>query len=81
MRLWRSQGRYKKQNLVYVTYEKHPDIYVKCDRKALDNWMQSCELNWLDGEVMHKLSLAGDWVDKAPIVVERYRATIKSPQP
>ena len=77
MRLWGSRGRYGAQNLVLVTYERHPNLYVQCDRLAVDQSTKACDLNWFDGGIIHSLGLAGNWLDKAPALVERYSAAVK----
>lgn len=78
MQLWGSQGQSGSQDLVLVTYKGHPDIYVKCDRKAVGRSTKTCDLNWFDVGVIHRLGLAGNWLDKAPAVVERYAAAVKT---
>ena len=72
MSFWTSNGVYGGQELVYITYDGHPNIYTECTKVSVGDWRQACDLNWYHQDAIHKLGIAGDWIDKAPAVATEY---------
>lgn len=76
MELWASRGVWGQEDVVYVTYADRPDIYVKCDRIALDDWAAGCDLFWLDGGALHVIGIVGDWLKHAPAQASEYERAV-----
>jgi hypothetical protein len=76
MSLWASNGVYGAQELIYVTYDGYPDIYTECTKVSIGDRRQACDLNWHHQDAIHKLGIAGDWIDKAPAVATEYRKVV-----
>jgi|LakMenEpi03Aug12_release.lakeMendotaPanAssembly.Ray.scaffolds.fasta_scaffold325580_2 hypothetical protein len=76
MNFWSSNGVYGANELIYITYENDPNIYVECDKISFGDWRRACELSWYHENAIHRLGIAGDWIERAPAVAAEYRKVV-----
>lgn len=64
--------------LVYITFDSNRDMYVECTEKKIGNWQQACDLYWNDHGALHSFPVPGDWIARAPKILESYKAEINA---